>query len=643
MVVEPTTLAKSMGEPKSDPALGPIGGMRRTLIIVLVAAAVLAYALPGGTYDLVVRQTYGLVIWCMLGIGFAFGLLPRCRPTRIALIACGLLLLYAAWVALSLTWTESAERTTEEIARVLDYLGLLVLVGSLLDRRTWRAAAEGLVCGAALVCVLSVASRLVPGAFPRAIVNVVFDTDRLAYPFGYWNAVGAWGAMTATMGLAYSASDARLRRATGLGAVPVAMTMVYLSYSRGGVLAVAVGLAAVLVLSRHRWTIALHGACAAFGTAIIIAAIRSHSDIARATGSSGGLAVAVVIAFACLLGCVIALLSRGSGVDGWRLSRRSARTTMGSCAVLAVSAVALFGSPIISRAWREFRNPVLAQTTDPTQRLTTLSGTRYNLWRVAVEAAEQYPLTGTGAGTYEFWWNQHALDTEFVLNAHSIWFENLAELGWPGLVAIIGAIAGLLSVGVAARRRMRRSATAAAGTALLAALIVFVVEASIDWMWQVTAVTAIALAAVATLSARLSGARPRLPWFWRGTLVAAAAIAAVIQLPGLLSTVEIGRSQAAVRAGQGATALAWARAAEHAEPWAASPYVQDGLVLEALGNREAAARALSIATRNEPTNFANWVLLARVEFERGRIASAVRDELRAYRLRPDSNLFEHDG
>src|SRR5207302_228802 len=123
---------------------------------------VLAYALPGGTYDVVIRQEYGIALWWVLGIGFALGLLPRARVPRPALLLIVALLAYAAWTAISLSWTDSSERTFAEIARVLEYIGFVVLIVSVVDRRTWRAAAMGLGTGALVVCALAVASRLAP-------------------------------------------------------------------------------------------------------------------------------------------------------------------------------------------------------------------------------------------------------------------------------------------------------------------------------------------------------------------------------------------------------------------------------------------------------------------------------------------------
>jgi cytochrome c-type biogenesis protein CcmH/NrfG len=78
----------------------------------------------------------------------------------------------------------------------------------------------------------------------------------------------------------------------------------------------------------------------------------------------------------------------------------------------------------------------------------------------------------------------------------------------------------------------------------------------------------------------------------------------------------------------------------NAESWAASPHVQRGLVLESGGRLTAAAADLRTATEDEPTDYVSWALLARVQTERGEFAVAARDLVRAYRLRPDSGLFQ---
>jgi tetratricopeptide (TPR) repeat protein len=294
--------------------------------------------------------------------------------------------------------------------------------------------------------------------------------------------------------------------------------------------------------------------------------------------------------------------------------------------------------------WHSFKNPaVVTQTNDPTVRLLSLSGTRYLVWKSALKAFQAHPLDGTGAGTFEFWWNQHGTDPEFTIDAHSLWFQNMAELGLPGLLLIAAVVLAAIWLAIAVRREARRRVSAGAATASLAVFLVYLVHASVDWMWESTAVTVLALAVVAAAGARLGRRSDPLRWWMRLALVAFATCAAIIQLPGLLSTLEIRHSQTAERAGNASVALAWANAAVSAEPWSASAYEQRALVLEAAGRYARAARDEQRAIDHEPTNYVHYLVMARIDTERRMFAAALRSYDEAHRLRPLSVAFESGG
>jgi hypothetical protein len=601
------------------------------------------YALRGGSYDLVAFEAYGLVIWWGLAVGMAVGALPRVQPARLVLLLCGALLTYTGWIALSMFWSQSSELTTEEIARSLDYLGLLLLLGTVIGRDTWRAAAAGLGFGALAVCVIAVASRLAPAAFPANVVGILFKTDRLSYPFGYWNAVAAWGAMSATIGLAWSAHDTtRARRAVALALVPAAVLTTYLSYSRAGVLGTALGVLVVLAVSRNRPTLLVHVVVAAAGSAAAILAARAAPQIAHGTGSQGSVTVAAVLVCAIVLGFSVAWITEALGLDGWHLPRRHARVVVVACGVVVLIAAALVGPRLTRNAWHSFSSPVaVTSTADPAARLLSLSGTRYAVWKSAFSAFRAHPLDGTGAGTFEFWWDTHSGGVPgFFRNAHNLWLENMAELGLPGLLLILAVVVAAIVVAVELRQRVSRPTSIGIATAFLGALVVFIFQASVDWMWQSTAITVLALAGVAVLGGRLAGREPRLHGWMRAVLVALAVGAGAVQLPGLVSTTEIRRSQAAERARNGTVALALANAAVDAEPWSASAYEQRGLVLEAAGRYGPAAAAMRRAIDGEPINYVHWLDLARVETELGEIGAALTDYSQAHRLRPDSIAFQ---
>jgi len=628
------------GEPikRSDRTLQ----IRRLLTFVLAAGLVLTYALRGGgSYDIVVFEQHGLVLWVLLAIGIASGLLPRARPSRGQLLLLGALAAYAGWTALSLSWTSSSELTFEEVCRTLDYLGLVAFVGAVLDRSIWRAAAAGIGFGALLVCVIAVGSRLAPSVFGTDHVDAVLHSDRLSFPFGYWNAVAAWGAMCTAIGLAWSVHDAaRTRRAVALALVPVAGVTTYLTYSRGGVAGTVLALLAVIALSRSRLTALVHAAFAAGGTALTIVAVRGAPQIAHATGTRGAGTVMLVLGFAAAGCAAVAVLTHTTRLSERRLPRSWVRVPaiVGGLAVLVVAVA--FGPHLASRAWHSFtRAPPAQSAADPTARLASLSGTRYPVWKSALKAFDAHPVTGLGAGTFVFWWNQHGTTSESLRDVHNIWLQNLAELGVPGLLLIVAVAATSVGLALAVRRRVRRTTSAGAAAALTAALLVYLLQATVDWMWESTAVTVLALSGVAILGARLGEGRPTLGLSVRAPLALLAALASIAQLPGLLSNTDIRHSQAASRAGNAALALAWAQDAVRAEPWSASAYEQRGLVLESTGALAQAAADLRRAIVDEPLNYTHWLVLARIETESGRIATAQRDYDRARQLAPHAEVF----
>ena len=196
-----------------------------------------------------------------------------------------------------------------------------------------------------------------------------------------------------------------------------------------------------------------------------IVAIRGSTQIAHGTGTRGAGAVLAALVFAAACCGAVTLLTTMGNVDGWRVPRPLARGA-GALAIVAllVGGIAV-GPRIASRAWNSFRAPVAQTTSDPTSRLSNLSGTRYPTWQASVKAFQAHPVEGTGAGTFEFWWNQHGTNAEFVRDVHNIWLENLAELGLPGLLLIVALAASALGVVVAVLRRVRRNRSAGAAAA----------------------------------------------------------------------------------------------------------------------------------------------------------------------------------
>ncbi len=216
------------------------------------------------------------------------------------------------------------------------------------------------------------------------------------------------------------------------------------------------------------------------------------------------------------------------------MPRVLARVVLGVVAVAIVVGAVAEGPRAARHVWHSFTtvptSPKRASA-DPTARLDSLAGTRYQIWKVTLHAFDAHPANGSGAGTTRFFWEKHATTDESIHDAHNIWLQNMGELGVPGLLLIVGIAVASLAVAFQVRRRGRRSLTAGASAALLAAFVVYLVAASVDWMWESTAVTVLALAGVSVTGARLAAARRRLNVPVRIAVVAVALAAGVAQLP----------------------------------------------------------------------------------------------------------------
>jgi hypothetical protein len=455
-------------------------------------------------------------------------------------------------------------------------------------------------------------------------------------------------------------------RCLALASVPVAVLCTYLTYSRAGVAGTALGVLVVWACSRHRAVVLVHAAAAGLGSAAAIFAVRAHPAIARAEGGVGQAEVLLALAAAAGVGAAVAWATWRLQLDTrWRLTPRTARRLVAAGAVAAIAIGALTLPPAVPRAVSAFKDrDAIVTTTDPSARLGTLSGQRFNAWSSAVASFQAEPLVGTGAGTFEFWWSREARDAEFVVDAHSLYLETLAELGLPGFAALLMLCGGGLFVALQARRHAESTADAGAATACLAALTVWLFHAGVDWMWESTATVAFALLLIAATTAararplhaaplavldspgpstgRGRAAPPHLHpsrAAARALLVVLALIGVAVQLPALVGASSLRVSQTAARSSDDRRALAAARDAQATLPWAASPHVQLALLAETAGDLGTAEREAQQAVALEPTNWRHRVLLARVLAQSGDADAALAAFAAAERLRPLGRLF----
>ena len=372
---------------------------------------------------------------------------------------------------------------------------------------------------------------------------------------------------------------------------------------------------------------------------VATAAQRTTTQRATEQGHEAALLLAVVVLAIGLLVPVAPAVSARVGSRRWG-------------PVLAVVAAALLLVVVVAsdpvERLREFkRPPTAAQAVGPngssvSGHLFSANGSgRWQFWEASVDEWRADPVFGGGAGTFEAWWAEHGSLATFVRDAHSLYLESLGELGPVGLLLTLGICLG--GVGLAARRSWRLAGSERVTAAALAAVAAaFAVAAGIDWMWELSAVSALALAAVA-LASRLGVApdseRRDSPSWLRVSLVGVALLCVVAQAVPLLAQREIARSRDAAARGDGDGARDAALRARDIQPWAASPYLQLALVDERLGRLRAARKDVESALERDSRDWRLWLVAARVNTKLGRLEDGKQALSRAVALNPRSPLF----
>jgi hypothetical protein len=609
-----------------------------------VAIAVFWLAVNRGTFSPTSRGAVAIAVWWTIVLTSALGLARLRRPTWQATTLGGLLLALALWTLASAAWGPNTARAVEEFNRVSLYLGVFVLVvavGSAVRPARWS---DGTAVAIGAVGALSLVTRLVPelantGAPLRLLPA---GQSRLAYPIGYWNALGVLLAMGIPL-LLRAALDARssVARAFAAAILPAFAGVIYLTSSRAGSLAALTGLVIFVLLCNRRVAAAVLLVLAGAGGVLVVAEISGKPSLVNgplnsAAAASQGHAALPFVALACLVvGVAWGIGSRR--VVELRLAAVERAVAVGT--VLLVVGVVLAAHPV--RRIDEFKStPSLssASASYATSHLLSASGNgRWQMWTVAADEFRAHPLVGGGAGSFQPWWMKERPYALYVVNAHSLFLEVLGELGLVGLILVIGFMGGALGIGGARVRRAspdRRTLAAA----LVSGLCAYVLGAAVDWMWQMTAVTVVAIVITATLA----GARPavvavrvrELP-AGIGAVVAFVGIAAILsQALPLVSGLELQSSQAEAQKGNFVQAASRAASARSATPWSADPYLQLALIQEHVDALGAARKSVSKATSRAPEDWQVWAIRARIETEAGAVGAARRSLHTAAALNP---------
>jgi O-antigen ligase len=568
------------------------------------------------------------------------------RLTRSAIVC---LALYVAWSYLSIAWAQTPGDALQGSNRALLYLIVFALLAGL--PWTPRAAGFALLVFAVGVGAIAVVLLIRLGSADR--VEALFFQGRLAAPTGYDNATAALftiGALV-SIGLAIRRELPGPLRGLLIAMATAGLQLAVVVQSRGWLftLPLVTIVAIVVVTDRLRFTIAavlpvvatlipvrrlLHVYNSAPGVAI------SHAS-ARA-GQASLLLCAGVFVIATLLAWTDQLVGPPS------LSRGARRLIGGLVTAVAVAGgcagalVVTHGHPFsfVARQWNNFSQQ---GTLSSSSHFTDVgSSGRYDVWRVALDAFVAHPIGGLGQDNFADYYVTRRRTPIEPSWTHSLELRLLTHTGLVGF-ALFAAFFVLAAI-AASRGRLRGPplARAVAGIALLP-LIVWLIHGSIDWFWEMPALSGPALgfmAVAAGLGAAQGESEPsmselgagghrrvmgavRSPIVAAGLAVALVAAVVVLALPYLsVREVSIASDQ---RGRDPAAALSKLATAAELDPLSAGPDRLAGTIALQTGQLSIARARFARAIAREPGGWFAWLGAGLAESEMGNPAAASRD------------------
>ncbi|MDQ6836647.1 MAG: O-antigen ligase family protein [Actinomycetota bacterium] len=467
-------------------------------LLLLPAGLMAFFAFDAGGYYPGPPAYVAVVLCVVMVVRVTMADNPLEGMSRALAIGCVAMAGFALVTLLSAAWSHAPGLALVKFDLALVYLLAMVLFGSVArtpSRLRWML--RGLALGIVVICGCSLATRLLPDVFPT---TYQLADNRLSFPLTYWNSLGLLAALGILLCVHISSDPIshKVERVLAAAAVPVLVSTLFFTFSRGAIAAVLITLVIYLLVARPRLLLSFLLA-SVLPTAIALKVAYDASLLASLlpTGPAAaaqGHHVAVV-----LLACVVA--SALIRLALWVLDRRLvafhlpshararvSRVVWGSLVVVVlIASVALSGT--IARQYQRFLRPAPAgSTTDLRTRLTDPANDgRIELWREAWHQFTASPLLGRGAGTFANTWAIKRSSSQQVQNVHNLYLEVLDELGLVGFALLAVAVLAIL-IGPAARARGPDRPLYAA---IFAVLLAMALHNTIDWDWQMPAVTVI--------------------------------------------------------------------------------------------------------------------------------------------------------
>jgi hypothetical protein len=593
------------------------------------------------------------------------------------------LLALAVLTAASIAWAANPADAYLEANRAFAYLAVFAAAAALAHAvpHRWGAVLGAITLAAVVISAYAVMTKILPGA-----LNPDETFARLREPFGYWNSVGLMAAsgVPGVLWLGTRRTGHQTLNALAYPALGLLLLTILLSYSRGALLAAAIGaafwLVAVRPLRLRAAAVLLVGATGAGAAAAWAFSQGPLSDdrvplgLREQAGLQLLVLVVVLVGVLTLAGLAVGFVAAGRPPSP--LARRRiglvllcgvALAPVGVAARMALSDKGVGGS--LSGHWKSLTDPNAALPINDPSRLTTSGSVRARYWDEALRIFRDNTLAGVGAGGYATVRKRYRSSEGAVRTAHGYVVQTLSDLGIVGLAVSLALLAAWLASAAAAtgmgphRRwgrpdRVRSYSPERIGLlTLVAVVLVFGVHSLVDWTWFVPANAVVALLAAGWVAGRgpLRAAAPRRAhgsslaerlragFGERSRAISAAAVVLVALLAAwtawqpLRSEELAQRSLNTLQSGDIAGARAEANAAHEHDPLALDPLFKLATIEEQAGNRQfQARRALEQAVRLQPANPEAWLALATFELSTAHPQAALAASRRAVYLDPRS-------
>jgi hypothetical protein len=596
----------------------------------VTVALMLVWAVQNGGFDASTWYWGALVVLATFGAVFLGVLRGRLRLSRPSAIALALFTAYVAWSYLSMTWAQYPGQALDGSNRALLYLLIFGLLTALpWTRETALGALLLFAVGIGIVGIVLLV-RLASGSN----VTVLFFSGRLAAPTGYNNSSAGLFTMAALVSIALSVRRNLPGPLRGLlvALAGADLQLAIIVQSRGWLFTLPLVALVAIVVIPDRLRVA---AAAVIPVLVAVIPVRrllhvyqgGPGDPLRSLAMHAARPALTLVIAAFLVGTLLAWadrLYRGRGPSA--AQRRAMGTVLalvGVAGVLAGGLVVSKGHPVgfISRQWHGFSQ---AEAVYGGSHFTDVGSGRYDFWRVALHAFETHPVGGLGQDNFGDYYLTHRHGGEEPSWTHSLELRLLAHTGIVGFVLFGGFLAAALVAAGRTRRRGDPDVRRLAGAMLLPALV-WLIHGSLDWFWEVPALSGpalgflgaagglgTALGVVPALQAPSEGAAPsrrrlRVPapaWIAAAALAYACATA-VLGFP-YLSAHEV---QIASRADSGnpSAALGDLRLAARLNPLSSDPGRIAGAIALRAGLDSTALQRFRQSIGREPGGWFSWL------------------------------------